>query len=188
MILIGISGKKRSGKDTAAQCIINCCDEKNAVIIRFADKLKEVVMNCFVPHELLHLDWEELKNIELPCKYTGRELLQRVGTEYFRGIWSDVWLNTYKKDIEQQRQYDSIMHQESVVITPDVRFPNEANYQKSQGGILIRLTKTVGMDNHESETAMDYYDGYDFIIDNQDMNVIEQNIAIQELVLREGLV
>lgn len=55
-----------------------------------------------------------------------------------------------------------------------MRFPNEAEAIKAKGGILIRIEgdpqKQQGDgtrdDSHPSETALDNYDGFDFIIQN----------------------
>jgi hypothetical protein len=75
-------------------------------------------------------------------------------------------------------------------IVTDVRFPNEADAIKNRGGILIRINrnslskdkiknaieKTNGYlpAEHESETALDNYNKFDYIVEN--------NSSIEELI------
>lgn len=52
-------------------------------------------------------------------------------------------------------------------IITDVRFPNECDAIKSRGGTLIKVVRGERKDNeHISETALDNYNGIDFVIDN----------------------
>ena len=51
-------------------------------------------------------------------------------------------------------------------IITDVRYPNEADYIKGQGGTVVRVVRgTDSTDQHSSETAMDDYP-VDFTINN----------------------
>lgn len=77
-------------------------------------------------------------------------------------------------------------------IITDVRFPNEVKAVKSRKGILIRVnrsshiikkdiytfkdgeSKIIAIPEHPSETGLDNYDGFDYVIDN--------NGTIEELV------
>jgi hypothetical protein len=56
-----------------------------------------------------------------------------------------------------------------LVIT-DMRFPNEAMTVKKLGGFLVRCDRDVpaspGEDQHTSETALDNYLHWDYVIDN----------------------
>lgn len=61
----------------------------------------------------------------------------------------------------------------------DVRFPNEAQAICDRGGILIKVLRPETdhlAGNHESETALDYYQDWDCVLDNsKDINyLIEQ--------------
>jgi hypothetical protein len=48
------------------------------------------------------------------------------------------------------------------------------------GGKVIRLTRNIfgDSDQHPSETALDDYEGFDFVLDNQKMSLQEQNEAV----------
>ena len=84
-------------------------------------------------------------------------------------------------------------------IITDVRFPNEAKAIKDKGGIVIRVNRTyytedkkyiIGYDpfeTHPSETALDDYDGFDYVIENdgtvQDLIDKVKSLNIVERIL-----
>lgn len=60
-----------------------------------------------------------------------------------------------------------------MTIVSDCRFPNEADAGRARGGVVIRLNRkdarkdAHGRDpNHISETALDNYEYFDLVIDN----------------------
>lgn len=60
---------------------------------------------------------------------------------------------------------DRLLHSRWLVT--DVRFPNEAQAIKERGGLLVRINRGTPADNqHISETALDDYEGFDIVIDN----------------------
>ena len=71
-----------------------------------------------------------------------------------------------------------------LAIVPDVRFENEVEAIQKAGGKVIRLTRKPHEDAHPSETALDNYENFDAVIDNQNFDINETNIKIME-VLRE---
>lgn len=150
-LLIGISGKKRSGKDTLCQSLLNRLD--NSVRVAFADQLKEEVAEaCGVSLEYLEHH-----------KANFRYILQGWGTEFRRQL---TGLNYW---IEQLDNCVAAWHLGSdFIIIPDVRFQNEHAYVKQNGGIMIRINRPdmVSTDTHPSETDLDsavfdfYFDCY----------------------------
>lgn len=95
--------------------------------------------------------------------YTIRQLLQKFGTEVGRSIspnlWVDCFINNYKTELEEGLTKNWIV--------TDVRFENEANAIRENGGILIRINRNTGLnDTHISETALDDYKDFDLVIDN----------------------
>lgn len=149
MVIIGISGKKQSGKDEVCKHILEHFPD-SAVRIAFADALKlEVAIALVKP--LAYID-EHKDNLRL--------ILQGWGTDYRRKLhgedyWVRQWLRTVKNSSHK------------VIVCPDVRFINEADTIKKMGGYVIRVDrKSVDTsDTHPSETALDNYT-FDHIIDN----------------------
>lgn len=111
-------------------------------------------------------------------RVTPRLLLQKIGTEVGRMINPDVWIKTlFNKYIGKSIGIDKVGHQTILYpnwIITDVRFPNEVKAIKEKGGIVIRVNRDLGLpivDNHISETALDSYEEFDYIIENN--NCIE---------------
>jgi hypothetical protein len=111
-----------------------------------------------------------------PGPMTSREVLQYVGSNIFRKMYGDVWVDATIKRIQDEGS--------SCALICDCRFPNEVEGVQKVGGKVIRLTRNPHPnDSHISETALDNYTGYDAVIDNINMSIPEQNDALyQKLV------
>lgn len=156
-MIIGISGKAGSGKDTAAAQIIKI--NNSFKYASFAGSLKRKVAYDF---DLSKDDVFTNEGKERKTRYkdtngwslTVRDLLQQVGS-FYRGINPDYWVERCFKEMHEDEDY---------VIT-DVRYPNEAmKILESPGGVLIRVDvspevqalRVKNIDrNHLSETALD---------------------------------
>ena len=139
MILIGISGKKRSGKDTFADFILE--NARGVAVKRsFADALKDEAA------QMLNISRERIENE----KSFFRPFLQWYGTEWRRGCFGgDYWIRQLKQRIELSAAH--------VIVVPDVRFQNEADLIRDMGGIVVRVER-IGEsheDRHASETDLD---------------------------------
>ena len=128
-------------------------------------------------------------------KLTPRKLLQLLGTEAGRQIiHPNIWVNALFADFENNKS-DWLSATNSNWIITDVRFPNEAKAVKDRGGILIRINRPQYLDNglvirkdeHLSETALDDYDGFDYVIENdgtvQDLIDKVKSLNIVERIL-----
>jgi len=199
-MIIGISAKKQGGKSVAANILSHCFKEMD--IKCFADPLKQIVLRWFVPRELnltlVDLLRDEVKNMVMPCGKTIRELLQVVGTDWFRTTDPEVWIRALD---------NSIKNREEVVVIPDVRFSNEVEYVQSQGGIVIRLLRAPfgDEDQHASETALDEMERdsqcwtnqdieetpditlFDFVIDNRELSISENGRKIHAAIKNAGI-
>lgn len=104
--------------------------------------------------------------------YTFRQLLQIVGTDLFRNqLHENVWVNSLFADYlpTYNTKHPITVDTAPKWIITDVRFPNEAEAIKKRGGILIRVNNPDYLpyeNEHLSETALDSYDGFDYIIEN----------------------
>ena len=96
---------------------------------------------------------------------TYRDLLQKLGTEAMRnGLHKNVWVNALVADFNIDED-----EQVSYWIITDSRFPNELAAVKKHNGIAIKVIRdsgnTIGI-THTSETALDNYTEWDYVIDN----------------------
>ena len=150
--VFGASAKKQGGKSTFLDMLGP--EMGDVEVIRMADELKRTVISCFVPWgwdlTIEDLEADDVKNKMLPCGKTVREVLQVVGTDWFRGLWEDCWINAWMKRVSETTA--------NVVLVPDVRFPNEVKAVQDLGGFVIRLMRApfAGQDQHLSETALDH--------------------------------
>lgn len=139
-MIIGISGKKQSGKTTVATYLARAL---NGEIASFASVLKDTVLEhfggsyagCFVDKTL-------------PWKYglTYRQLLQKLG-HFGRTLSPTFWVDLAMRGIGSNKHY----------IFDDLRFPEEAKAILERGGQIIRLTGGDHSDMDTSETALDDY-------------------------------
>lgn len=167
--VIGLIGKKRSGKDTFAQVLV---DEFGYRRVAFADPLRAVALaadpyvrieadefgpvgftGAVFPQQTHHrlsfvvdaVGWERAK-----AARDVRRFLQRLGSEGIRSIAPMFWVDTALRTIADT---------DAPVVVTDVRFPNEANALRALGGTLVRIVRpgTDTADAHASETALDAY-------------------------------
>jgi hypothetical protein len=141
-MIIGVTGYKRSGKDTVADFIIGDYGFKK---YSFAFPIKETVKICFGWTDE-HV-YGELKEVEDP--YWGispRLALQLFGTEFAQVMLPElcpgfkektgrtIWLRHFLKMVDDAG--DSVNW-----VIPDVRFPHEVEGIKSKNGIIIRVIR-----------------------------------------------
>lgn len=164
-MIIGITGHKRSGKDTTYQIIqqIYPYAERRA----FADKLKQSAA------ALLGIPVEEIERLKTDPSYhltvqhfnvfeyspiaqmNVRTFLQRYGTEAHREVFGeDFWLEQCLPRDEMSNYLD---HKKLIVVT-DVRFDNEASWIIRMGGDIWSLNRDAvkdESDEHASEVPVD---------------------------------
>ena len=143
--LIGLTGYKQSGKDTAAKNFERLLPRYNCPIhiLHFAAQIKLDVAAAIGQTP----EWIE-ENKKNPVI---RHLLQWYGNDYAKSEWgSDVWL---------QKLIDSVVRikEPAIVIIPDVRFTIEADWIKQNNGVIIRVERAgqQNTDTHSSETELD---------------------------------
>lgn len=172
-MIIGISGKAGSGKDTAAKMLevlyanpdISYEDFANKryknfadiQIVHFADALKETAQVLFRLGEWETNTQEGKKTTINWIGKTVRELLQGIGQGLRDTIDFDLWVKILFANTKGWSNY----------IIADVRYPNEVKAIKERNGILLRIDrKGAGAGNHSSEIALDDYKEWDVHIEN----------------------
>jgi len=184
-MIIGVTGKARSGKDTFAKYLTECLKERhqrNFEHVAFAKQLKMMCQEHFeLSDEQLWGDKKEewTKFIRIPRinldgykgsvlepledYWTPREIMQELGG-FYRRIDHDFWVKALNLHLIGNDIKDAII--------TDVRHINECAYVKTNKGVLIKISRSDvaeihGMD-HESETALDHMpeDYFDIEINN----------------------
>jgi len=199
-MLIGISGHKQAGKDTLTDGMVSRGFGKKYM---FADKLKQVCVHLFnLDPNILYgtgtqkelptdIKWSyigsKIKELRMPPDahedyfLTHRQVLQILGSDVLREFFPNIWIHSLFSTIQKDEQ---LGHSFSII--SDVRFPNEVEAIKSQGGIVVRLLRNSdGGDVHPSETILDKNIGmFDIIIDNRN-TTIEQTYKMFENKMKE---
>ena len=181
-MIIGLSGKKGSGKSTVAEYLHRRLE--GSARLPFAFKLKGLAQDCFGATLTQVYGSEEKKNEVTACGYSGRDLMQKIG-EAMRGIWPDCWIYAWEAEVV------SIWEQNGTafpVIVEDVRYENEVARIRKMGGIVIRLTRAPYVDAHGSETELDGYAGFDAVIRNERMTVEETCAEVLAVCREKGVV
>lgn len=199
MVIIGISGKKGSGKDTAGLYLKNLYEKKGhkVKILKFADALKEICSNILsipvsifevrsfknmtlkelsergiIDLEILNL-LDEDKQGFLGSNTTLRNLMQYVGTELMRNnINKNIHLSSLLAQIKKFQSEGF-----GIFIITDLRFKNEYDFLKRLGALTIRINRSNIMmtDLHPSEVELDRTE-FDFKINN---NKSQQHLLSQ---------
>ena len=209
--MLGVSGKMGSGKTTvallAAARLTNATGVKWQVT-GFATALKRLVCATYqvplclaytaagkatVPYKIdpiisanilpVPLSDAKLKliNGQLRARAVYNQelgvLLQRVGN-LFREVEPDYWVKALEAELTPNEP----------IVIEDVRFKNELAWIKANKGIVCRVfgpTDAVVLEardpKHESETALDYFNGWDFVVCNKvhgaDMSALHASLA-----------
>tara|TARA_R100001163_G_C5068386_1_gene208573 strand:- start:690 stop:1463 length:774 start_codon:yes stop_codon:yes gene_type:complete len=159
----------------------------------FADPLKMIAIQLFGLTEDQCFGTDEDKNTpvnlkweDMPVGYygteselnkgfmTAREFLQYFGTNICRQMKANVWTEACVNRM--------LAESPEIAIVPDVRFPNEVEAIQKAGGQVIRLTRRPFDDSHSSETALDDYDGFDYVLDNSELSIDETNRKLLEIM------
>lgn len=129
--IIGISGKKRCGKDSLCNALIKYLGSKNILAKRyaFADELKKELDPLFLLNAGISAFTED------PVE---KELVRHVLIAYGTGFWREKDPDHWVKKVDAAIKNDSRPH---VAIITDDRFPNESQWVKDNGGILIHIER-----------------------------------------------
>jgi len=185
-MIVGVSGKARSGKNVFAEMLAEELHKRTGkayVMMAYADELKNMAQKEF------DISWDQLWGEEKEVEdkrypkwdedsgyWTGREMMQFLG-ESFRRIDPDFWSKKLFRTIED-KEYGN-------VIITDVRYPNEVDPVKERNGYHIRVNRPsadkVHGSGHSSETSLDAPYKVDFTIVNSgtldDLRKLASDIA-----------
>lgn len=152
MLVIGIHGKKRSGKDTMANYMKRMLElqGENVKVFSFASPLKKATS------ELFCIPMKRIEEKEVPLddwdSKTPRYLLQSLG-DAARQLFPDIFIRTMKNRIDQCKN-------NTIVIISDIRFNDEAKLVHNFNGKVFTVDASKRLkfklkDNHCSEKGID---------------------------------
>ena len=173
MVIIGFGTTAQSGKDTSCDYLLNKFPEGTAAKVPFADGVKQTAMNvfglsysqCYGSKEDKETSDSRFPKLNQSGEFTPRELMQGIGDQ-LRAVYPAVWIDkVFNVEIPKLKSQGY-----SVFLISDVRYPNEALKIKEHGGYLVKVNRegsgVLTGKGHASETSMNDFKDYDFIINN----------------------
>lgn len=173
-MIIGITGRKRSGKNHFATVAAGHLASKARPywFVAFADELKQQVLDIKVLKEN-DFGFDDIEK----HKERFRPVLQYLGTEIVRElIDKDYWIN------KAMELATTKSNEGYVVFMPDVRFIDEAEAIQAAGGKIVKIEWTgekeySEADKHKSETTTDYIQ-YDAMISNDGTDTFDTLVVV----------
>jgi cytidylate kinase len=151
MLLLGLSGKARSGKTFVANAL---AEQRGFIHLAFASALKEDCKSLFQFSEE-QVNGKLKESTDIFVGKSPRQVMIEYG-KALRAIQEDHWINrlrTHLLGVPQAQAHNYVIS--------DVRFPNEANWIRRHGGFVVRLERSIEQRGFElkdlSETALDDY-------------------------------
>ena len=144
--VIGLHGRARSGKDTVANFILS---HRGGYVYSFADPIRAMLVPLGI--DMSDPYWQANKEAIIPALGASpRRLMQTLGTEWGRQLINpDFWLILAKQ---------VLINYGPGMVVADVRFENEAEWVRSQGGRVIHIERpsAVAVEAHASEAGIKF--------------------------------
>ena len=208
-MLLAFSGKKASGKSTACKLTQEIFLEEGLGLVEiksFAEPIYKLVSEMLgVPVSYIKEHKENKQQIPLP-KFSKDPIIDEGGNHWvynpvnFRQILQTIGMNLRESDesawvnclfgrFDAKYIYD-VQNSISWVIE-DLRFENEIKRIKNLQGVVIRVMREdlICDDDNISETSLDSYQRYDFIVANDgSIDQFKKNISeiIHQIVLSKN--
>lgn len=162
-LLLGLTGNIGCGKTTASNYLSNNSNGWSFTEYSFAKPLKEIAIIMGFKYQEIYGTQQDKTEINDFWGISGREFLQKFGTEICRDILPTVILNMNLKSQSLwvrlfELFYETYKKEKSIVVS-DVRFTDEFDTIKKLGGYIIKIERTQNnanntFSNHKSETGL----------------------------------
>lgn len=171
-LVIVLSGKARSGKDTSLEILKRKYEQigKKVISLYYASYIKEYA--------------KKISSWDGNDENKPRTLLQVLGTDIIRNtIDKNFFINRIIEDIKVYSKFFDI------IIIGDARFPEEIDYIKNEfkNVISVHINRkdmnllTKEEKKHVTETALDNYKRYDYEINN-DGSIEDLKTKLEEII------
>ena len=193
-MVIGLSGKIRSGKSRVAS-IIKKTYEKNGMrceIKSFAQPLYEIISRLYdTDIKTIKKDKRDNLPIYINTRRTSsglkmssyREILQIIGNTARDFGDQDIWVNALFGTGSEKAILDMANNNIDCWVIDDLRFPNEAQRILECNGMLIRINRPDAEENeHVVENSLNDWTEWDLIIENDCEKKKERNKKLKGLI------
>lgn len=186
---IALSGKMGAGKSTvklalmrqisAAFASAGIHDKATLVPMAMANSLKVVMQDIL---RTMGVDTSDVN-----WKIRHREQLQALG-QGMRNFSPDCWVDILSRDMLK-------LPTSAIVFVDDVRYPNEADALRRNSLFLVRLKASPELrgkriklvnENHEGESALDNYELFDMVIDEDEYRCEDMGETYASMILQRS--
>lgn len=171
-MIIGLGHRANVGKDTLAKMLRKHLSP--SVSVSFADKVKEAVF-------LIYRGWTSMETPEYYITHPADKdaVIPEIGKS-FRDCC--ICLGNSMRSVHDETWIRAALRGDSPdcwIIVTDVRYQNEAEYIKEQGGLCVRIDRAAApLRTDVSDTALAEWHGWDAIINN-DLSLADMEASIQ---------
>ena len=165
MKILGISGRRQSGKDTIAKYLRNLLKYRFRVnVASTADWPKQILYGAGVPREALHGTDAE-KSALLPCGASGRDLT--------RDLYNLLTRHDPAALIDRVIDESRIMRH-NLLVMPCIRNIVDVERIHANGGLVVRLDRVPHSgDTRREEIELDGYPHFDYhVADKPPLDVV----------------
>lgn len=154
-----IVGKIGSGKTTVAEMLGKYGYDKTS----FASPLKNFAVSIGFTKTQIYGTQKQKQEINSFYGISGREFMQKFGTDICRNVLSDKIPNMKLNNMALwPRVMEGKLRKYKNIVIPDGRFVDEAQLVREYGGIVVRISREHNefsanqeFDKHDSEMEMD---------------------------------
>lgn len=192
-MVIGLSGKIRSGKSRVAKIFKEALEEngKTCEIKSFASPIYEIVSRLYRSNKKeIQRDKRDNIPIYIHTRKSNsglilsnyREILQTIGTTARDCGDENVWVNSLF-GCDNEKIMGEFTWATDYWIIDDVRFPNEAQRILDCNGKLIRINRPDAEDNkHIIENSLNDWDKWDLVIENNYKSKKKRNMELTKII------
>lgn len=173
--IIGICGAARSGKNLFArnvtQALVDTDNEELQdhiiAVESFAAPIKSMIamlLDFFGYGSIMnpdtlnpYLEGEKKEDVLDKIGVSTRTLMQTLGTDWGRlTIDDDLWLNSMEERLKAYGEAKKHGHEGAFVFITDVRFDNECEMIKRNGGVIVKIVRgdAPEVEEHDSEKGV----------------------------------
>jgi hypothetical protein len=178
--LIGIHGDIGSGKDTLASFMQEYAQENNRPCYNrgMAYALRKEVAQFLMTH--LPKDHPAYNNFDTcmllltnrDTKEQFRGLMRWWGTEYRRQLFNE---NYWVQQHWSWATYVALLKPHTIILVPDVRYRNEADYITSKGGVVLEIFRPelLADKSHSSDIGLVDYKFFGTLLNDQGLEELK---------------
>lgn len=171
--IIGLAGRKQSGKTTAAQALVDSGFIRLSFAYAMRHMLTELLLNFgFSMHQIQSMFLYKKEQPIVGIGKSPRQLMQLLGTDWGRHLINeDLWVMAACNKLERLNMFD--------VVFDDVRFENEATMIRSLGGRIIHIVRDQNdSDSHSSEAGILRHPADESILNNGSLAELFKKLTI----------